>query len=120
MKKFTITRSKWARGNINKPSEMLNRTGHMCCLGQIASQCGVPDYQLLHTADPTDLAGTRSEHEELFVELGLVHPTRNNRATDFCIKAVHDNDDKDITEETREVRLTELFSQNGIELEFKD
>ena len=64
-KKFIIDRSKWrcggnlSDGGTNLRGEgityLLNNQGFMCCLGQVAKQCGVDEYDLLETEYPYGL-----------------------------------------------------------------
>ena len=105
MKKLTINRQEWLRGE--RGGFLLRPSDHKrCCLGIFARQLGIPDNELscietldeVHDWDNVVPAwATISETISPFYQV---------------------NDQVDITEDAREEVLTELFADQGIEVEF--
>lgn len=110
MKKFTVRRSKWLRGE--DAGSLLNDAGKMCCLGFAVNQiCRVPKKKLLNYCTPSSVLG--SEKETPFTLVGGVD-------RHFIKQAVEINDCSLTPDKVREESLTKLFKENGIKVTFKD
>lgn len=112
--KFVIDRSIWRCGqdSENKAGEgktqMLNKEGYMCCLGQISRQLGVSDENLLNEYKPGDVEGFEGN---ILVEAHFQN-------TELSIDAMPINDDVETTKEEKEKLLIDLFVEHDVELTF--
>lgn len=115
-KTFTIQRSKWLRGEGNTKSSLLRtEDGKQCCLGQVMSQCGVPDNELREVGEPSDISDQDIEIEALCEwDLGTRHQHPS------IGRMIEINDDEETEEFERESRLCELAQQAGFSLQFVD
>jgi len=128
MKKFTINRSIWRCGtlsdDLNKrhgegETQLLNREGFMCCLGQVCEQAGVPKDRLKCIEYPRNLANNFKEEIEFLIEPSSMQIYSNGFSnSELAAAAVSINDNPKITLEKREKALVELFADAGYELEF--
>jgi len=122
LKKFTVKREQWLRGGGSFDSELRNAEGKMCCLGFCALQ--VFDY------DPSDIEGVAYPHE---IDDGLEeYILRNDWEKVFTLESEESdavryldaiagvNDSKLLSDDEREEKLTSLFHDAGIEIEFED
>lgn len=108
MKKFTVRRSKWYRGDSG--ALLLTNNGQMCCLGFAVNQiCRVTKKDLLNEARPSNV---------LFRDTPFTHSEGQDRL--FIEKVIDINDCEDISDSVREKRLTKIFKENGIKVTFKD
>lgn len=130
--RFVIDRDKWRCGGMLGAyrlglgeTALLNPEGYMCCLGQVAAQCGVPLNNLKDTGEPVELVYELplsdvpeilvSLEEELEDDETGEKVNRNSRLSD---RAMEINDALDYTLAERELRLTTLFQEYGHELVF--
>lgn len=98
---FTVSRAKWLRGEGVHNSFLLRpRDGKMCCLGQIAQQCGYTDEQLLDVRGPHSLKWDEMERSN---ETSAMMPT---------------NDDTFSNDRVKETRLQEMATRAGFTLLF--
>jgi len=97
-------------------TQLLNRNGCMCCLGQIAQQCGVPIDSLLCQSSPCDLDGQWDKIPFLVTD-GVYEAYRNSV---LASSAMYINDNAEMTIHEKMERLTALFAEYDIELEFVD
>lgn len=113
MKKFTVKRSKWARGGMNGHSRLLNIEGCMCCLGFATNQISrIPKDKLANRSCPEDVF----EKQSTFTTMDSKCVVDN----ELSINAININDDRILTEKMREKRLTELFRKHKINVKFVD
>lgn len=117
--KFTVDRSKWARGD-NGPaggsSYLLDEYGKMCCLGFCMRQLGEPEQAIFLKPMPADLSKQISGFVDLRIDHDDAPPFFYNWW--WVKEAAEINDNPFISDLEREVKLAELFAQNGHELEF--
>jgi hypothetical protein len=119
--KFVINRSKWRCGGdaLNKiglgDTFLLNKEGYMCCLGQIALQCGLPADLILNVLEPVD---THMLVEPLTGKAFSPYNFMACQNTVLSKDAMMINDDPELTKAEREEALIRLFASNEIELEF--
>lgn len=114
-----IDRSKWFRGNGSGKSKLLTEDGQMCCLGFMAIQCGIPKEKVENVQAPNTVADTKDVPNTFWQTLlGEESKWRNieNSATCYALMSV--NDCENITEEEREIQLTELFGDIGVTPKF--
>lgn len=91
-------------------SKMLNAQGNMCCLGQIAAQCGVPASQLAGRDGPSDVF--RSADGFLVTQdLGVMNSQLSRLAMGI-------NDSRQLKQSTRERNLRKLFAEHDVRLRF--
>jgi hypothetical protein len=115
MREFIVDRSKWCRGGKGgKPMVVPNEHGNMCCLGFVREQCGAQ-------ADPdTESAHMIAEWEKLPRRLtvpgGLF--ARQMSPQGNMLQVV--NDDKTMTDASREDQLNELAVDLGFRFVFVD
>ena len=110
MKKFTVRRSKWLRGEGQ--GCLLDHSGNMCCLGFAVNQISrVTKKRLLYAEMPSCVLKTTKE--TTFTTNGVFDK-------DFVKKAARLNDNIIISDSVREKSLTKIFKENGIEVTFKD
>lgn len=121
--KFTIDRRYWLRGEGGKNSVLYDsgrEFKNMCCLGQIAEQCGISKLALNELRRPQSLNG---EDKTLFESkfgidmISLVDPGGTMYGTLGYLMLI--NDTSFIADARREMMLTDLVSHfYGHELEF--
>ncbi len=119
-KKFTVVESRWLRGmkngdGVSQCSQLLNFSGHQCCMGFLAEACGVPHDRRYAAAY---FSSTRLEpyYSQLPEALRPVGDDRKNPQLARMIYST--NDDTSITDDERKTRLTALFAEAGVEVEF--
>jgi hypothetical protein len=120
--KLTIDRAKWLRGEGFKESMLLRSyDDKMCCLGFYARACGVPKAAMIDIDTPynvkealTTWTKAKKGARWLFAS-GRKFFTISNACQ--SLMKVND-DDEEYTEAEREARITMLFSEHGVEVEF--
>lgn len=120
-KKLTIRRSGWARGGRG-PSALLNAAGTRCCLGFAARDlCGLADNVLRLACLPNSNQTIYEAFRRSVPELVGSSPAPNFiNLPPICTTIVQTNDDPELSEPSREAKLTHLFKTIGIDLEFVD
>jgi hypothetical protein len=130
--KFTIKRSKWYRGKGTRDSRLLLGNGKQCCFGQICSQLGVPDIQLLNRpvvrSLPVfeklvnqDISLTEAKQGHKWVSPVYDTIMQSDRYEHgWVAEGYAVNDEPYIDENRREERLTTLLANAGHELVFED
>jgi hypothetical protein len=115
MQQFVIDRSKWRTGG-NDPNHkhgatrLLNSKGFMCCLGFFCNQIeNRTAYELMGVADPVGL-DNEDRGTNLIGDDGFNRP--------WVSSAITINDDDDLSKETREERIHQLFKDNGYDVKF--
>jgi hypothetical protein len=125
---FTIKRSKWLRGedcwmrgeedeNVSvllRPSD-----GKQCCMGQVASQCGVPDEELKLVPTYDELLCDHDFNGQLLSPFVKEDEGFTNEV-DWLSQCYSTNDDPGMTDEDRERILTDRFAAHGHTLTFVD
>lgn len=117
-KTLTIDCAKWRCGSISDISEnrlgfgdteMLNREGYMCCLGQLSLQLNkkLGNCSILKRYSPED-CGARIP----------ILTDKNIRDTNLTFEAVTINDDEDTTVKEKIRLLRALFKKKNITLRF--
>lgn len=110
--KFTIDRTKWYRGKTATASALLRpQDGMMCCLGQMALQCGYTPEQIESITEPNAFP---TVEKDLFPSYIL----NDGHQTQTCVRMMDINDRRDISDSEREERLKNEVAQFGDELEF--
>jgi len=106
--KFVVDRSTWNNGRHGKGlAELLNKKGYRCCLGFVASQCGVSDEKLLKVLQPKYLKAWIRPLTDLHF-----------KETELSKIAMDINDSPSLNDDQREFRLKELFAEHGYSIEF--
>ena len=117
LEKLYIDRAVWCRGDVNngrsKSSAMVTDKGSMCCLGFIGKACGIKKEDMLNVSVPYLLEGKASK----------IWPAPNYyRGPLSDYKPIDDlvavNDSLDISESTREKRITSLMKKAGVKVTF--
>jgi hypothetical protein len=117
--KFTIDRTKWYRGNSVGSKLLRAEDCKQCCVGQMCSQLGVNDLDLLGITSVWRLLERN--------ELGLLPITAKENMKPLLSDGVEArwveeaysiNDRDDLCDTEREHLLIELLRRNGHELEF--
>lgn len=115
--KLVITRSKWSTPDTLKKGEMnflLRSNGRMCCLGFACIELGLKEEDILKNSMPNVVIHETSQlTKPLLWQKGMTDSALSYDAAEI-------NDNKDITNEQREVKLIELFAKNNITLSFVD
>lgn len=124
MASFKITRSKWRCGGDSQVrgrklgkgnTQLLNEQGYMCCLGQVARQCGIGSKAILNVATPTDVSVKRLPHL-IYKVKHIVYRDNSELAQD----AMEINDNEGTTVARKEKLLIALFKKHGHKLTFVD
>jgi hypothetical protein len=103
--KYTVDRRTWYRGH-SVGSRLLRDDGGKCCIGFVGQQCGISNAELF---DMQVAYGVPSK----------LWPTwMTDESSADIWHAYHTNDDENITDEVREVRLQTIFARHGDEIEF--
>ncbi len=99
-------------------TRLLGRDGLRCCLGFVGQAYGYADEELLLRVIPT---AARAPYTTRWPSWMLAKDAMGMQAiSQATSRAMDINDDNEITEEVREVRLAELFAQHGTTLQFVD
>lgn len=111
--KFTVKRSKWANAHSVEDTNAIQLSNYlgMCCLGFVCLQLGAKEEEI-NNIDAPEGAKTNKILGRLVDEFG--------RHLKWVNRAMAINDDLGISNPTREHLLTELFQENGYDLEFVD
>lgn len=126
VKSFVVDRSRWFRGyhpEIDDPVSALvvnapkgsPYAGHMCCLGHLGVACGVPEKAMLGVSLPRDLLSETLKNKFQKV---LCEDTPDGSSRSVQGLAVRLNDMQELTDASREAKLTELFKSIGIRVRF--
>lgn len=111
MKKLTIKRSEWLRGEGGCNSALRRRSdGKMCCLGFLGLSLGGTPEQLTERGIPDTTQG---------IEWGYNFVV-DDEYTNFTAYLMTINDSKLLPDQEREETLTKRFLEAGIEVEFID
>lgn len=115
MKKFTVKRSRWARGGNNGKSRLLNEDGNKCCLGFAICQISkhIPVERLLNMGCPNNVFSKES-FLTYVDEDGIVN---DNLLADYAMAI---NDDHLMLDKMREQELKKLFREHKIIIKFVD
>jgi hypothetical protein len=119
--KVTIRRKKWLRGTPS--SSMCNKSGAKCCLGFIASACGIDREDILEKADPADvvrdlLSNGKSVPDEFMHLINVSkHGVFNSKQV---ANAIELNDEIGYTPKKREKELKKLLNKIGYDVTFTD
>lgn len=108
--KLVIDRAKWLRGETDLRSYLLREAdGKMCCLGFLALACGAEVDDICSYSSPKDT------HNVSWPD-GLLGDMDCKQNTEVCGTLMNINDR--VSDEEREIRLTEEFKKLDIEVEF--
>ena len=112
-KRFVVDRSRWIRGNSESSKLLRESDGHMCCLGFVCTQLGVPRELLREVGGPAGV-----DHHAL--DDFLTNGTGGSRwNSPFANSAIGYNDSMAMEDSERERLLSELFEPHG-GMEFVD
>ena len=104
-------------GNMNShgtgSTSLRNPEGYECCLGQFASQCGVPKNTLLNVIDPQSL------NEDYNIFINGFNSTRNRNSV-LSARAIRINDSEHFTIKQKIQKLKKLLAENGHKLVVKN
>ena len=114
--KFVVKRSEWSRGKINEPSKLLNGKNDKCCLGFLSLACGYTTEEIEEEVAPGLVVKTLNKNlfPETIADLAGTNTDLTNSLM-FVNDSYHYASDTD-----REIKLTELFAEGGIEVTFED
>jgi len=110
--KLVIDRKTWYRGKGSKDSRLLNNEGQKCCLGFLATACGIEDEKIFNTSkcDFLDFEDVEKFPRTICDKLGY--------DTALTMSLYEINDSYYFDNIQREKLLTEQFVEAGIEVEF--
>lgn len=137
---FTIKRSEWARGKINRPADnnmevgsnhLLNKElSTFCCLGIFGRECGIAPEVMADEAEPDDIVKDR------LIDLPKIPDIYKKKLLEFDSDEEEDitevtcsslscecmsiNDNTSLTEEEREFKLKQEFNKYGVDVIFVD
>lgn len=115
MKKFTIDRSKWARGSLN--GCLLEDTGQMCSLGFALNQiCKISKTELLFQSTPKDVLVSKNTIFTFLDTFSSYIPEVKDKP--FVDTIIEINDSNSLTDKQREKMLTRLFKKQNIKVTF--
>lgn len=116
VKKFVIERDRWLRGKPNSAllTDRAEDAGKMCCLGFFGIACGLTSDQIRGWQAPASL---ESSLRRKYPSWLLNTDGRLNSGTGVDLMSV--NDDSTIDDARREERISELFADRGVEVEFR-
>jgi hypothetical protein len=123
--KLIINRREWRRGESaaekGDPTALLCKDGSKCCLGFYALQCGFTPKQIRGALGPIDVPVTNKTTSPEWLKLIWFNAAlRIHQNSLLTADAMQINDTADYTEEERESKLTKLFAENGVEVEFNN
>jgi hypothetical protein len=113
---FIVERRAWARGNGSE-GVLLSSDGKKSCLGFYALALGMPEQTILEVGNPAGIRNHWPLEAEWLMGQGCDSFDSPSHACDRISIA---NESENFTEDQREIRLVELFAQQGIFLFFVD
>lgn len=118
--KLIIDRDKWIRGETEERSRLLRSSdGKMCCLGFYSKANGYSDDEIEGINSPCELDPShRPPGMNWLFQSSTPGAFPSRDASTVCWDLMVSNDDSEITEDSREKCLSELFEKNGVEVEF--
>lgn len=114
--KFTVYRDSWARGDKAGPLYS-SVTKRMCCLGFLGKECGYYTNDMDCFSYPKSLVNIGNIVYKW--PSGIVSD-KSNIEKKLVIDIIIDNDNPNLLDHEREYSLSKLFSEAGIDVEFKD
>lgn len=116
MKKLTIKRSEWVRGEGPWLSKLFTSKGKRCCLGFFGNSLGIPDREMKEIGSP----GKFNEifRNEIFRAKTTLFPEILDEFSVSYAEFIEANDDESISSYDRERILKGLFKRIGVEAEF--
>lgn len=114
---FTVKRSTWIRGQGVHGSLLLRDDGKQCCLGFLASACGIEDTLMLGISVPEVLPESSIHKFVSSYFQDLDHSVSRSHVGDLILQT---NDAEKINDEIREKELTMLFKALGVTIKFVD
>lgn len=120
MTQLQIDRNIWLRGEGFQVSRLLRSSDKKrCCLGIALGSEGIPDVLLQDVGSPVALARncglTMPQPYQWLMDW---HDDSSARHSTDATTAMETNDDRNLSAQVREDRLTEIFARNGIEVTF--
>lgn len=125
--KFTVYEDRWLCGSIPHEGDqsrlLSSQSDKMCCMGFLAEECGVPENA---RRDALYFSSCRiAPFDDLLPEAlrpRLSNGTyRDDRSHgDLASRIYHVNDDVTLRHDVRKKKLTELFAEAGVEVEFQE
>lgn len=122
VKTFTVKRSKWQRGEGNQSARLHNDNNKMCCLGFYAKKCGLKKKDITDVASPGEIEYDIKDAWDTFLIKRLDMPDSTDLLVDSNIAntLMEVNDDVNASDKDRELKLKELFKEQGIKVKFVD
>jgi hypothetical protein len=113
--KLVIDRNTWLRGEGCDDSFLLRPSDNkMCCLGFLSETCQVPLEAIESQQAPSDVPKIYRS----FLPKFLFREDDENDLSGICLELMEANDDEYFGPKEREAQITQLFAENGIEVEF--
>jgi len=121
---FVIDRAIWNRGDYfpRETRQLVNKHGHMCCLGIYLRSCGVPR-RALHVGTPMRVRDLPAKALWLIDQTGVgpvdsSHASLLMEANDFAFYALLEGGDNRRSGWERERRIKQLFAKAGVTVRF--
>lgn len=110
LKQLVIDRKIWLRGEGSLKSKLIRESdGKQCCVGIYLLSCGVEAKSIINRGAPKDcILPTEAQWVNRFSHSQLTH------------KLYDVNDNKAMSEETRERKIAATFLECGVEVTFVD
>ena len=129
MEKLIIDRSKWRTGSNDfeaikefgsgtGPTRLLNSSGYMCCLGFSCLSRGLTEEDIRDMTTPSQVANIKHKPELLGKFINTFCEEEYHENSGLSSAAMQINDSEGMTREVRESKLTELFKNEDIIVEF--
>ncbi len=119
VKKFTIKRSEWTRGNKNGPSRLLNEDGFKCCLGFYALASGLRNQDIKLLYSPTEIILDKNKRWDSFLlKESLLDDKLLN--SDACETLMFINDNPVSSDKVKEKDIIKMFKQHNVQVRFID
>lgn len=124
LKKFVVKKSQWLRGEGHYESFLLRDSdGKMCCLGFASLACGLDVNDIYNVPCPCDVDNTSLNKypNSFFIENHINHHgyTRFSNS-DLISKIMATNDDEDLNDDERILKLIDKFAELEIEVSFEE
>jgi hypothetical protein len=113
--KVVISRKKWLRGG-NGNAVMSTSTGMKCCLGHVATACGIKREHLISRGDPGDVS-RNTPASEITKEFSRLLCGIGIKAVN---DAIHANDSETMPAKQREKEIADILAPVGFDISFKD
>jgi len=114
VKSFKIVRKNWLRGSGDNSALFRAEDEKMCCLGFYAKACGIAQKHIINMPTPEDVTSNLKDIDGRW-DTCLLDLFWNTKLTNELMSI---NDNKKLSDQKREEKITAKFAKAGIKVKF--